>query len=186
MSEIAVGLHRRAKGTADHRAEFVKLTFTGCGIENRTRLVIRKIIPAFCCLVGIVLVEHAGNRIPGIVLPKLCDCVEHALSQPRRPLWIARLEFSQAVAQADGIQLVDCEDAMATLRTPRLARQPLVAFLKSVSQRGVNDLNQFSIPGRRLMAWHKGFRQPVFLAVTSSTTTSRTTIPSRINHVRSA
>jgi hypothetical protein len=53
--------------------------------------------------------------------------------------------FRQSFWQPDRVQRIDGKYAMAALRASTLARQPLAALLKSISQRSIHDLNQFLI-----------------------------------------
>src|SRR5471030_1396861 len=55
---------------------------------------------------------------------------------------IVPLQFPQAQAKALGIKRADGERAHAALRTSRTAAGPGAALARSLSQRGIHDLNQ--------------------------------------------
>src|SRR4029077_11972748 len=97
--------------------------------------------------------EHARNRIARIIFGKPCDRGKHPLANPRRTLRIPGFKFDQSFAQTDRIQLIDGKHAVATLRTPGLAGQPLAAFLERIRQRSIDNLDQFPI-SRWSVAWH--------------------------------
>ena len=52
------------------------------------------------------------------------------------------------------VQLVDGECSHATLSAAETASQPLAALAGSVSQCGINDLDQRVVAGRPRRAWH--------------------------------
>jgi len=154
MPQVTIRFQCWTKRAASHRARFVKFTGSGRGIEHWTRLGVAKIIPPLRRFVGVVFVQHPGNRVARIVLGKPCDSLERTLAETRGPLWLLRFKFRQSLAQPDRIQLIDGKYPVATLRAPGLARQPLAAFLHGISQRRIHDLNQFLISGRGEVARH--------------------------------
>ena len=76
----------------------------------------------------------------------------HRIASPlpnsRCPLGIPPREFCQTSTQSCGIKLIDGEYADAALGTALPADKPALASARCIRQRGIDDLNQFLVPGR--------------------------------------
>src|SRR5579872_3200531 len=58
---------------------------------------------------------------------------------------ITLLEFGHATPQSRRVELINREDAHATLRTAWTTRQPVATLARSVGERHIHDLNEFRV-----------------------------------------
>jgi len=144
-TQALLGANWRAEDAAGHRARLVKLAAAGLRIEHRTGLVVGEFFKALAeCF---FLIENSCDGIAGKVGGKADTRVASTLTDCGSTMWSARLQLLQASLQAKSIELVDGKRSNAALRATGTADQPSAAAPGGISERGVNDLDQFLIPG---------------------------------------
>src|SRR5471032_631946 len=137
---LGTAAHRGAENAAGHGAGGVKVAGAGFRVKRRASRIVGKIGEAVFCLFAFL--QHAGGWVSGEIGPEASDVIAGPLPYPKCARRIVPLQFPQAQAKALGIQRADMERAHASLRTSRTAHQPGAALARSLSQRGIYDLNQ--------------------------------------------
>ncbi len=140
-------LERRPEGAAHHGTKFVEFTGPGRGVEHGTGLVVGKLIPAFAIFVVVGFIEQAGGGVAGVFGGKAGDGVQSAFADAGGAVGVVLFGLRETVAQAEGVELIDGEDAVATMRAAGTAGQPFAAALHGVGEGGITIWMSFWSPG---------------------------------------
>jgi hypothetical protein len=97
----------------------------------------------FFCFIAFV--QNAADGITGEFFCVPCDRVASSRLHGSSSFWSTPLQSLESSAQAERIELIDGENAKATLSAARPADQPIPTLFRCVGQGRVEDLDQSAI-----------------------------------------
>jgi hypothetical protein len=138
-AESLLRAHGRTKDPAGNGTRKVQVTKAGGGIECRTRLIIGEVFETRLRLLR--WIQQPGRWIAWKTLREPLDRSPRTLANGFGAFRITAGKLSQSLLKTGRIELMDGEDAHATLRATGPANQPLSAAPGGVRQRGVENLH---------------------------------------------
>ena len=144
-AESFSGADGRAEDAAGHGAGFVELAESGGGVKDGAGLVVGEAGEGG--LRGFVFVENSGAGIAGKIFGEAGGGVLCAAADSGGAFGVTLREFVESALEPKRVELIDGEDADATLRASRAAGEPLAALAGDVGESGVDDLDEAVIGG---------------------------------------